>query len=182
MEGKIFSQGTELIKYLYNKNDQSYYLCKCTNCGNRFRQDGYSTRIGRQGCVYCRKRKDWCDEIRNEPIEVGDITRQWWAKRILSVLKHRRKKTPEFEYDLDMQYAWSLFLKQKKACIYTQIALKFPEEGFIGGTASLDRIDSSKGYIKGNVQWVHTRINNMKGDMTHDEFIDFCKKVTKNGK
>jgi len=65
IEGKTFSQGTKVLKFLYNKNCQSYYLCQCTNCGNKFRQDGYSTRIGRQGCKHCRKRKDWCN---NTPV------------------------------------------------------------------------------------------------------------------
>ena len=44
-------------------------------------------------------------------------------------------------------------------------------------TASLDRIDSTKGYIDGNIQWVHKRINTMKMDMSQKDFIDFCKQV-----
>ena len=46
-------------------------------------------------------------------------------------------------------------------------------------TASLDRIDSSKGYIKGNVQWVHKEFNKMKLDLLDKEFIDICKLVHK---
>ena len=49
-------------------------------------------------------------------------------------------------------------------------------------TASLDRIDSNKGYIKNNVQWVHKHINTMKMHMTDREFIDMCKKVAKHNK
>lgn len=45
-------------------------------------------------------------------------------------------------------------------------------------TASLDRIDSSKGYIEGNVQWVHKYINRMKSDFPDSVFIEFCKKVS----
>jgi hypothetical protein len=45
-------------------------------------------------------------------------------------------------------------------------------------TASLDRIDSSKGYIEGNLQWLHKRINIMKGNMSEKEFLDFCESVT----
>ncbi len=41
-------------------------------------------------------------------------------------------------------------------------------------TASLDRIDSSKGYVKGNVQWVHKTINGMKWDSNEKDFITFC--------
>jgi hypothetical protein len=47
-------------------------------------------------------------------------------------------------------------------------------------TASLDRIDSSKGYIVGNVQWVHKDINNMKQAFPQDYFIEICKLIAKN--
>lgn len=47
----------------------------------------------------------------------------------------------------------------------------------IEASASLDRIDSSKGYEQGNVQWVHKDINNMKQSFSQDKFIDWCKKV-----
>jgi hypothetical protein len=36
--------------------------------------------------------------------------------------------------------------------------------------ASLDRIDSTKGYIKGNVRWVCWAVNQMKSDKTEEEF------------
>jgi hypothetical protein len=44
-------------------------------------------------------------------------------------------------------------------------------------TASLDRVDSSKGYIQGNIQWIHKRLNWMKGDMSELEFRQWCKRV-----
>lgn len=47
-------------------------------------------------------------------------------------------------------------------------------------TASLDRIDSNKGYIKGNVQWVHKKINQMKWLFSKNEFIELCVAVAKN--
>lgn len=45
-------------------------------------------------------------------------------------------------------------------------------------TASIDRIDNSKGYIVGNVQWVHKQVNFMKGTMKQKEFIKFCKLIS----
>ena len=45
-------------------------------------------------------------------------------------------------------------------------------------TASLDRIDSCKGYTIDNVQWVHKWINVMKSDHSQDEFIALCRAVT----
>ena len=49
-----------------------------------------------------------------------------------------------------------------------------------GGNASLDRIDNSKGYIKGNVQWVTKDINMCKRTLNNESFIVLCKKVSQN--
>ena len=48
-----------------------------------------------------------------------------------------------------------------------------------GGNASLDRIDSSLGYITGNVQWVDGKVNLAKRAMSDEEFIEMCKRVVK---
>lgn len=177
MEGKTFPQGTKVLEFLYNKNDQSYYLCECTKCKNTFRQDGYSTRIGRQGCKNCIIKTQWKPLVSIEPYKVGTMTRTWWAKRVIAVLDKRRKKNPNFEYNIDMQYAWEKFLEQKEKCIYTDLKLEFPK-GSLGGTASLDRIDSLQGYIKGNIQWVHSTVNSMKSDLNSEDFKNYCKLIT----
>lgn len=49
-------------------------------------------------------------------------------------------------------------------------------------TASLDRIDSTKGYTLDNIQWVHKHINVMKMDLDQEYFIKLCKLVTKKSK
>jgi len=46
-------------------------------------------------------------------------------------------------------------------------------------TASLDRIDSSKGYIIDNIQWVHKDVNNSKQDYNQDYFIELCNMIAK---
>ena len=46
-------------------------------------------------------------------------------------------------------------------------------------TASLDRIDSNKGYVEGNVQWVHVDVNYMKLDYDQDYYINICRLIAK---
>ena len=47
-------------------------------------------------------------------------------------------------------------------------------------SASLDRIDSSLGYIPGNVQWVTTTVNMCKQQYSQEEFIAMCRAVAQN--
>jgi hypothetical protein len=44
----------------------------------------------------------------------------------------------------------------------------------VNSSASLDRIDSSIGYIDGNVQWLAGKVNMMKQSYTQEEFIEMC--------
>ena len=45
-------------------------------------------------------------------------------------------------------------------------------------TASIDRIDSTQGYVKENIQILHKDVNLAKQSLTQSEFITLCKKVT----
>ena len=49
-------------------------------------------------------------------------------------------------------------------------------------TASLDRIDSTKGYTIDNVQWVHKHVNKMKNKFDQDYFIELCQKIVQRRK
>jgi hypothetical protein len=73
-----------------------------------------------------------------------------------------------------------LFLKQNRKCSISGESILFSKWLHKKGerpTASLDRIDSTKGYIEGNVQWVHKDINMMKSNHTTKKFFNWCKKV-----
>ena len=85
------------------------------------------------------------------------------------------------EFNITAEYIWELFIKQNRKCALSGVEIWFAKTSMNIGkdknTASLDRIDSTKGYIEGNVQWVHKWVNIMKRNMTDDQFIDFCQKV-----
>jgi hypothetical protein len=110
-------------------------------------------------------------------VKFGEIHQSY-----LYLLKNRANRK-KIDFDLDGDYLWKLFLQQNKKCALSGLVLVFPKAWGIKSktqiTASLDRINSSIGYIRGNVQWVHKTINTMKMNLSDKQFIYFCKKVAK---
>lgn len=79
-----------------------------------------------------------------------------------------------------------MFEKQNGKCALSGVDINLSDKlhkfspDYSTFTASVDRIDSSKGYIVGNIQWVHKTINYIKRDLDENEFIDWCKKIADN--
>lgn len=98
----------------------------------------------------------------------------------LSSIKASARKR-KIDYLVSNEYIWEMFLKQERKCKYTGLPLIFSKNNIehrMGyANASLDRIDPSLHYIEGNVQWVHKRVNIMKGNMSEREFLDFCEAI-----
>ncbi len=91
------------------------------------------------------------------------------------------------QMDLTPEYLKEIFLKQGGKCIYSGVTLSLWDHKIKGGnnkiyTASLDRIDSSVGYIKGNVQFISMAANLFKHTMSHEETIEFCTIIANNFK
>jgi hypothetical protein len=88
----------------------------------------------------------------------------------------------KIKFDITIEYMWNLYIKQNKKCALSGLNIYFgnqsrnPEKK-IEKTASLDRIDSSKGYIEGNMQWINKKINIMKNKTNQKDFINMCKKI-----
>lgn len=63
-------------------------------------------------------------------------------------------------------------------CPLSGRALTYPAfSGDVSANASVDRIDSTKGYIVGNVQWVDKHVNIMKRDKTERELFEYAKDI-----
>jgi hypothetical protein len=54
-------------------------------------------------------------------------------------------------------------------CPVLKIPLEFQEGKKTSNSPSLDRVDNSKGYVKGNVRVISYRANRLKSDMTFEE-------------
>ena len=88
-------------------------------------------------------------------------------------------KKRNINLNISIEYAWELFKKQNGKCSLSGMDIYFSTNNQYG-TASLDRIDSQKGYIEGNVQWIHKDINWMKNDFKQEDFIKYCKLIAVN--
>ena len=167
--GKRFGKYLVIAKALpRGKSRVTRWVCRC-DCGTEKEQDGYVLRKGKS--TRCAS----CSESRYKWEGTGDISKTYWA----GVEARAKKKKQEFNISID--FAWELFIKQNRQCNLTQEPLIFAKQYITNfcklQTASLDRIDSNKGYTEDNVQWVHKTINLMKRDLTQEQFINWCKKV-----
>lgn len=98
---------------------------------------------------------------------IGSLQRQY--KKFQKAADNR-----SLEWDLSFEDFSSLF-KGKCSLTGWDIDVKHPKI-----TASLDRIDSTKGYKKDNVQWVHTMVNMCKNKYDEKKFIEMCCAVASN--
>ena len=94
-------------------------------------------------------------------------------------LRNAKKRFKEFHLTLeDLKQIWE---QQAGICPYTGLKLELPTNTKcknIWYRASLDRIDSSKGYVIGNVQFVSTPINFMKSTMSDLETKQYLKLIS----
>ena len=85
----------------------------------------------------------------------------------------------QLEVSISKNDIWELFLKQNNKCALSNRELTFHKDSDII-TASVDRIDSNKGYSIDNIQIVHKEINRSKQNMTAFDFFMMCKDVCNN--
>ena len=105
----------------------------------------------------------------------GDISGNRWNSIVRGANGSKGRK--KIMFDITIEEVWELYLNQNRKCKLSGLPISFSNDK-IRGTASLDRIDSSKGYEKGNIQWVHKDINKMKNSLDETYFINLCHKVS----
>lgn len=146
-------------------NSRIKWVCKC-DCGNEITVR--STNLHINGTKSCGKCRDL--ESRNKLWKgYYEISKTYFSTVFNGAIKRN------LEFDITIKDMWDQYLKQNKKCSLTGRDIYFSSRRKT--TASLDRIDSSKGYTKDNIQWVHKDLNIMKMDFTEEYFIQTCKEV-----
>ena len=170
LTGQTFGKWTVGQRDLSRKSTHWWCRCKCGTERSvsaeslRRKASTGCRRCYEQGHKYNLNARLWNRILRNAklrgiPMELGD-----------------RKLAKSFLYDL-------LYNQQKGLCALSGLPIVIANtvKGDMSRgetTASLDRIDSSEGYTKSNVQWVHKTINRMKLDLDQADFIRFCRMVS----
>jgi hypothetical protein len=167
--------GELIVKGEHSKDHNGHikFLCECV-CGNDHIANGsHLRRLNITHCG-CKSKKG-----KDHPLFSGneDISGNWWCNHIIRASngKYRKEKI----VSITPKYAYDLYIKQNKRCVLSNILI-FINDKTDYNTASLDRIDNTKGYIEGNVQWVHKDINMMKRIYNQDYFIKMCTLVSNN--
>jgi hypothetical protein len=153
----------------YNKNGRPLWKVQC-ECGKEYIVT-YSGAVYANKCRKCGGLKRRTNNVLSSRVW-GNI--KYWAKyRNIEIAQNVTRKS-----------LWELYIKQNKKCAYSGLDIFMTDSDsnshWSENTASLDRINSSVGYVDGNVQWVHKVINSMKMDINQDRFLELCKFVAKN--
>lgn len=177
IQGEKFGKLTAIEVHSKSRNGHERWVCEC-ECGNTAHVLKTHLRQGNTkscGCLIERTGKDhpsWKGH--------GDISAKFWHHNIVRSA-NGEKGRKEIPLEVTIENVWDLFLQQDRKCALSGIKLRFPRtSGNNEWTASLDRIDSSKGYTKNNIQWVHKDINVMKNKYNNEYFIQTCKRIAQN--
>jgi hypothetical protein len=181
---KIYPVSTVILSKVLKDVKKEY--CECLKCGNETTDDFYpSNKSLCKICISSANKKGYKNLSENEKTVKINKQKNWINNNIIKVrvlaAKHRaiRKK---ITFDIDDEFINELFEKQNGLCKYSGVLLDITNTGSNENqmninSLSIDRIDSSKGYTKDNVVLVTAIVNNMKNDLTENEFLKTITKI-----
>lgn len=86
----------------------------------------------------------------------------------------KRAKKKNLDFDLDADYVLKLLIESNFTCPYFSVPFEKKDSDYV---ISIDRIDSSQGYVKGNIEITSRLANTMKNKATQDQLITFAKNI-----
>ncbi len=171
---------------------------KCTECGGEFERSAVEARRnakkGRD--TFCSRTCMCIHHNQNCPTVRHDHLRKYrnttadefspFRKFMKSVRVRKRENRGHrgLGYDITLQDLRDQWEAQDGVCPYTGWKLQLPlsverwdPETPFHLRASIDRIDSAVGYMKGNIQFCALMANLAKGKLLDEDLIKFCKAV-----
>lgn len=124
------------------------------------------------------KRKAYADAHKDEHTEYSKKYRRKYPERTLFRAARTRSKIRNLEFNLDYS---DVVIPEYCPILGIKIEI-YAGNGRCGGymnSPSLDRIDNTKGYIKGNVQVISHKANSMKFTASKEELLKFAQWVLK---
>ena len=155
------------MQELVTKGEDGRYYKNCPNCNvvQSYLRKNYAALSLKQGKM--------CKACTNKDPEHNQHKGHY--KGVLRAsFAHKYKTgavTRNIEWDVSFEDLADLLIEQDFKCALSGVPIQAME---IKNNASLDRIDSSKGYVAGNVQWVLVEINMMKQQYSQEKFIELC--------
>ncbi|MGW5267191.1 hypothetical protein ACWEQ4_00935 [Rhodococcus sp. NPDC003994] len=150
------------------KSGHTYWEFRC-DCGTVIERTAANVRKNKnQSCAECQQGPgSWAWK------GVGEIPQSYYR-----TLYHGAQAR-SLEFTVTIDELWQLFVEQDRRCAMTGWELRFTATYATKGeqTASLDRIDSSIGYVPGNLQWLHRDVNWVKKALPDERFIEICRAV-----
>lgn len=176
-EGKRFGNIVVLEyagMYRFNKTNRSIWKCEC-DCGKVFYRTSRAItarELAHKSCG-CRINQNGSNNCGWSGYK--SIAGTFWRTVVNGA------KTRNIYFDITIQDVWNLYEHQQGKCALSGVDIIFHESGkkLKKTTASVDRIDSSKGYTMDNIQLIHKHLNRMKNIYHNDYFIKICKLVAK---
>ena len=144
----------------------AYDSVSCVLCGVAFTPNSGSHKF----CsVRCRKKATRPDTNAQYQRISGN-----WPKYFQRLTCHRERK------GITTEECIQLLEEQRGRCALSGEVLECRlQKGVVNPyNASLDRIQAGGAYTKGNVQLVCVAINKFRGNLTSEDFVNWCKKVT----
>ena len=149
------------------------YKCIC-DCGNIRYHTKQNLLKGTLISCGCYKKNSGGKENKNWR-GYGELSRTFFNRIKQTAIKR------EIPFEVSIRYLGELYNNQNGKCAISGKKITMPlsqkEMRLFSYTSSLDRIDSSKDYVEGNVQWVHKTVNVMKNASSQSDFIQWCREI-----
>lgn len=158
---------------------------------NRCKKNGFGNYCSRSCSISYRNsimtEKFWREQYKKHPTLVGHANNRLDdLSPFKSFLNSGKASIKKHGVEVDAKYLKFIWEQQGGKCPYTGISMILPSTTSKHQStrslkkASLDRINSSLGYIQGNIEFVCLAINFAKNDRSRKEMIDFIKEIQPN--